>query len=402
MLFLAILGGVYFWFLGALLQLAVLFYGKDVLHLNDTRSGLLQVSLAIGIGVGSLAAGYLSGRKIEYGLIPLGALGLTVFGALLSRTGLSFGGVALNLSLLGFCGGLYIVPIQALIQQRPDPKTKGSVIATSAMFSFTGVFLASCAYYALAVWLQLTPPRIFLAGALATLAGTIYISFLLPDSLVRLVLWILTHSLYRVRVEGRENIPEKGGALFVANHLSLVDAQLVQASTDRPIRFLMFKGVYEQPLIKPFARIMRVIPISSQIRPREMIQALRAASEAIRHGEVVCIFAEGQITRIGQIWLAVLYAGYDSVIKLNPEGRVVMVIGRRPEPAEPDHLPGQLGDRHRLGHVQDQHVGRPGNGSGLDHQLRCLGNSHEITSNFRVRYSDWAAHTDLLAEQRYY
>ena len=157
------------------------------------------------------------------------------------------------------------------------------------MFSFTGVFLASCVYYLLAVLLRLSPPQIFLAGALLTLAGTAYITWLLPDSLLRLLLWMLTHSLYRIRVEGQEHIPEKGGALFVANHLSLVDALLLQASTDRPVRFLMFKGMYERSWIKPLARVMGVIPISSQVRPREMIFALRTASEAIKRGEVVCI-----------------------------------------------------------------------------------------------------------------
>jgi acyl-[acyl-carrier-protein]-phospholipid O-acyltransferase/long-chain-fatty-acid--[acyl-carrier-protein] ligase len=300
-LFLAVLGCNYFWFLGALLQLAILFFGKDVLRLDDKHSGYLQASLAIGIGAGSLLAGYLSGRKIEYGLIPLGSLGLAVFGALLGRPGIGFGTVALNLALLGLFGGFYIVPINALIQQRPDAKSKGSVIATSAMMSFVGVFLASCFYYLFSVTMKLSPPQIFLAGALMTLAGTVFIVRLLPDSLIRLLLWALTHSLYRIRVEGRAHIPERGGALFVANHLSLVDALLVQASTDRPIRFIMFKGIYERPYIKPFARIMGVIPISAQLRPREMIHALRTASDAIRNGEVVCIFAEGQITRIGQM-----------------------------------------------------------------------------------------------------
>ena len=112
---------------------------------------------------------------------------------------------------------------------------------------------------------------------------------------------MVTHSVYRIRVEGRDNIPESGGALFVSNHMSLVDALLLLASTDRHIRFLMFKDIYDQPHIKPFAKMIRAIPISSQLRPRDMIHSLREASDAIRNGEIVCIFAEGQITRIGQL-----------------------------------------------------------------------------------------------------
>ncbi len=300
-LWLAVLGSTFIWFLAALFQPTILFYGKDALHLDDTHSGYLQAALAVGIGVGSVAAGYLSGNKIEYGLVPLGALGLTAFGGLLSRPGLTFASVAVNLALLGFCGGFYAVPINALIQHRPDPANKGGVIAASAFLSWVGIMLASGIYFLLASWLKLTPPQIFLVSALMTLAGTAYILWLLPDSLLRLVLWGLTHSLYRIRILGRDNIPERGGALFVCNHLSHVDALLLLASTDRHIRFLMYKGIYELPGVKPLARILRVIPISSALRPREMIQSLREASEAIKNGQVVCIFAEGQITRIGQM-----------------------------------------------------------------------------------------------------
>jgi acyl-[acyl-carrier-protein]-phospholipid O-acyltransferase/long-chain-fatty-acid--[acyl-carrier-protein] ligase len=118
---------------------------------------------------------------------------------------------------------------------------------------------------------------------------------------LRGLLWFLTHTLYRITVFRRDQIPEHGGALLVCNHLSQVDALLLLASTPRHIRFIMYKGIYERPWIKPLARIMQVIPISSDLRPREMIQSLRDASEAIKNGEVVCIFAEGQITRIGQM-----------------------------------------------------------------------------------------------------
>src|SRR6185436_16035271 len=119
--------------------------------------------------------------------------------------------------------------------------------------------------------------------------------------LLRTLLWLLTHTLYRIKALGPLHVPEQGGALMVCNHLSQVDALLLLASTKRQIRFIMFKDIYERFWIKPLAKIMRVIPISSDQRPREMIQSLRDASEAIKHGELVCIFAEGQITRIGQM-----------------------------------------------------------------------------------------------------
>jgi acyl-[acyl-carrier-protein]-phospholipid O-acyltransferase / long-chain-fatty-acid--[acyl-carrier-protein] ligase len=120
-------------------------------------------------------------------------------------------------------------------------------------------------------------------------------------TIIRVIVWLLIHIVYRLRVLGRENFPRTGGALLVSNHMSLVDALLLMGASRRPVRFLIFKDIYDQPYIKPFAKMVRAIPISSQLRPRDMIHSLRAASEAIRNGEIVCIFAEGQITRIGQL-----------------------------------------------------------------------------------------------------
>jgi acyl-[acyl-carrier-protein]-phospholipid O-acyltransferase / long-chain-fatty-acid--[acyl-carrier-protein] ligase len=131
--------------------------------------------------------------------------------------------------------------------------------------------------------------------------------------LLRTLLWALTHTFYRVRVSGVEEVPEKGGGLLVCNHLSLVDALLLAAATRRNIRFIMFKGIYDQPWIRPIAQLMQAIPISSELRPREMLQSLRSASEAIRAGELVCIFAEGQITRIGQ--LLPFRRGFERIMK---------------------------------------------------------------------------------------
>jgi acyl-[acyl-carrier-protein]-phospholipid O-acyltransferase / long-chain-fatty-acid--[acyl-carrier-protein] ligase len=300
-LWLAVIGNTYFNFLGALLLLNLFFYGADVLHVDETHIGFLNVALALGIGLGSVAAGYLSGGKIEYGLVPLGAVGLSIFSALLALPGLSVAKALALLALLGFTGGFFIVPIAALLQHKPSRETKGEVQATANLLSFVGVFLASGAHWLLAQRLEFSPRAIFLTGGVMTFVGAIYVLWLLPDALLRFALWFLTRTIYRIRVVGRENVPAKGGALFVSNHLSLADAMLLLASTDRTVRFMMYKAHYELPWIRPFARMLGVIPISSEQRPREMLKSLQMASDAIKNGDVVCIFAEGQITRIGQM-----------------------------------------------------------------------------------------------------
>jgi acyl-[acyl-carrier-protein]-phospholipid O-acyltransferase / long-chain-fatty-acid--[acyl-carrier-protein] ligase len=326
----AVIGNTYLFFLAALLQFTIVIFGHDVLRIDDTHISYLQAAVGIGIGVGSVAAGYLSGGKIEYGLIPLGATGMTVFGALLyfRRPAEILSGWLVSvaasthyailhscalfiasavhlrlpdLGLLGFFGGLFAVPLGALIQHRPAPERKGGVIAAANLLSFVGIFVAAAAYYLFSVIFRQSPAGIFLDGAILTLLTTCYSVYLLPDSMVRLILWTATHTLYRLRVEGRENIPQTGGALLVANHMSFVDALFLIASIDRPIRFLIFKDIYELPFIKPGAKIIHAIPISSQQRPRELLQSLREATNAIKSGELVCIFAEGQITRIGQL-----------------------------------------------------------------------------------------------------
>ncbi|HXE43136.1 MAG TPA: MFS transporter, partial [Candidatus Baltobacteraceae bacterium] len=300
-LFLGVIGNSFLWFLGALLQPTILFYGKDILQLDDTHIGWLQAALATGIGIGSLAAGFLSGGKIEYGLVPLGMAGLTFFAALVSQLKLSFIGVAINLAALGFFGGFYSVPLNAIIQHRPDAKNKGGVIAASTLLTWIGIFIASGIYYLLAAKCHLTSPQMFLAGAILSLGGTIYCLRLVPDSLVRFLLWLATKSIYRIRVEGRDNIPERGGALFVCNHVTYVDAPLLMASTDRKIRFLMHRDYYNRRWVKPFTKMLGLIPIASDQGPREIIESLHVAGEAVRNGDVVCIFAEGHLTLTGEL-----------------------------------------------------------------------------------------------------
>jgi acyl-[acyl-carrier-protein]-phospholipid O-acyltransferase/long-chain-fatty-acid--[acyl-carrier-protein] ligase len=178
----AVVGNTYLWFLAALLQFVIVVYGHDVLRVDESQISYLQAAVGIGIGTGSLAAGYLSRGKIEYRLVPLGAMGMTVFGFLVSRHGLGIWPVRADLCLLGFFGGFYAVPLNALIQHRPSPEQKGGVIAAANLLSFIGVFLAAGVYFGLSTAAHLQPGRIFLAGAVMTLAATFHAFFMMPDS----------------------------------------------------------------------------------------------------------------------------------------------------------------------------------------------------------------------------
>ena len=275
-------------------------YGRNDLQLSYFNTSILFAMMAVGIGLGSFAAGYISARKIEYGLIPLGAIGVSVFSFLMGQDGLPTQQFGLFLGSLGFFGGFYIVPINALIQHRPDNTRKGSIIATQALLSWVGILLSAGVYFLLKS-IGFSTANVFTIIGFVTLFSTAYVIWLLPDSLLRLLLVLLTNTIYRIRIKGRDNIPDKGGVLFVSNHLSYIDALLLFASIDRPVRFIMARDIYNIWFIKPLAKILKVIPIPSKQRPRETVKALKEASAQIRAGEVVCIFAEGQISRTGNL-----------------------------------------------------------------------------------------------------
>jgi acyl-[acyl-carrier-protein]-phospholipid O-acyltransferase/long-chain-fatty-acid--[acyl-carrier-protein] ligase len=300
-LLLAVVGNAYFWFLGSLLFATIVVYGPEVLHVGQAKTAYLNAALAVGIGLGSMAAGWISDNKIEYGLIPLGSLGMTVTGVLLGVRVHGLMGAAVLLGMLGFWAGFFAVPVNALIQHRPKAEEKGGIIAAANLLSFAGIAFSSVVYFACTRFLRLDPRGVMLAASLITALGTVYVLWLLPEWFTRLLLFFATRTLYRVRVMGRENFPERAGALLVCNHMSFVDSALLVAATSRPIRFVMYRGIYDHWLVRPFARMVKAIPISGEQHPREMLESLKLASEALRAGEVVCIFAEGQITRTGQL-----------------------------------------------------------------------------------------------------
>lgn len=311
-LWLTVIGISYFWFLGALLQMDILLLGKEVLSLNDVEVGLLGAFIAIGIGAGSLAAGRLSGNKVELGLVPIGSIGMGIFSVCLSFV-TTFGEAAMVLSLLGFAGGMFIVPLNALIQQKSDKEEKGRILATNNFLNTMGILLASFAIWLFRDQLDIQANQILFIFGLVTLAVTVYMLRVLPDFLIRFTLWLLTHTIYKIRIIGGEHIPLRGPALLVVNHMSHVDGLLVSACIQRFIRFMIYKPIYEAKQFHWLFRIMRAIPVSPGADRKEIVEALNRAKEELKNGHLVCIFAEGAISRTGN--LLPFKRGFEWIVK---------------------------------------------------------------------------------------
>jgi len=299
-LWLTVIGISYFWFLGALVNINILFFGKELLQLDEFHIGLLGTFLAVGIGIGSLAAGKLSGDHVELGLVPLGSVAMGFCLALVAWSAPSYPFTAASLVLLGFSAGLFAVPLNALLQQRSGKEEKGQLIATNNFMNTMGIALAAAVHWFLKTPLHLSSDTIILLIGSLTLAGTMVILYLLPDYFVRFVVWLLTNTLYRIRVVGAENIPREGPALLIANHVSFVDALLVGAPLPRIVRFMLHREYYDLKSLNWFFRLLHSIPVSAHNR-RDIVESLKRARNELEDGHVVCIFAEGAISRTGRL-----------------------------------------------------------------------------------------------------
>ncbi|HET7840847.1 MAG TPA: MFS transporter, partial [Terriglobia bacterium] len=296
-----VLAIAYFWFLGVVYLQNVIGYGRDLLHLSDSGIGALTAAVSVGIALGAFLAGKLSADNVELGLVPIGSVGLGVFGIALYFTSHSFALAMAGHFLVGFFGGIFIIPLQSFLQARAGEHSKGKVIAASNVLTFTGVALGAGFYKLLSVYGHLLPNQVLLVMGLISFAATVYIMTVLPDFTIRLCLWLLAHTFYSIRVRGAENLPKRGGALLVCNHISFVDPFLIGGCTQRFIRFLMYRRFYETRGIKWLAKLMGAIPISEVDKPRDLVASLHQAQEQLKQGELVCIFAEGSISRTGNL-----------------------------------------------------------------------------------------------------
>ena len=206
----------------------------------------------------------------------------------------------MSLVLLGFSAGLFAVPLNALLQQRSGKEEKGQLIATNNFMNTIGIFLAAAIHWILKTPLHFSPDSIILLTGLVTLAGTAVILYLLPDYFVRFILWLVTHTIYRITVIGAENLPARGPALLVSNHVSFVDALMIGGATARFVRFMLHRDYYDLKSLHWFFRLMHSIPVSATNR-RDIVQSLKHARNELDKGHIVCIFAEGAISRVGHL-----------------------------------------------------------------------------------------------------
>jgi len=299
-MWLAILGDIYFWFIGAMLQVTFITYGKEALDADALHIGLLQTSVAMGIGIGSLLAGRLSGEKVELGLVPLGAAGLGVFLIVLAAAPWAYWVAALLMGLAGASAGLFVVPLEAFLQQQSGADERGRVLAARNFLTTGGILLAAATTWLLQDVAALSAATVIGVAGMFTLAATFVAMKLVPHYMIRFTLWMTTHVFYRIRIVGRENIPQKGRALLVANHVSFIDGFLVASCVQRFVRFLIYKPYFEQQPFNWVLQQMNAIPIEGKNQP-VVDRAIATARQELEDGHVVCIFAEGAITRTGEM-----------------------------------------------------------------------------------------------------
>ena len=344
--FLSMLGISWLWFFGATFLTSFSPFAKDVLGGSESVVTLLLAVFSVGIGAGSLLCERLSGHKVEIGLVPFGSIGMSVFAVdmyfathaltpgALAGVGqfLSNGAnwrVLADLFLLAMFGGFYSVPLYALIQTRCEPSHRARIIAANnilnAFFMIASSLLASTMLRH-----GFTIPQLFLVTALLNALVAIYIYTLVPEFLMRFLCWMLIHSVYRLRKEGIENIPEAGPALLTCNHVSFVDALVITAGSPRPIRFVMDHNIFKVPLMSFVFRTARAIPIApAKENPALLERAYDEVARALKEGDLVCIFPEGRITDTGDLYPF--------------RGGVARIIGRTPVPVVPMALSGMWG-----------------------------------------------------------
>ncbi|MFB4392954.1 MULTISPECIES: MFS transporter [unclassified Pseudomonas] len=331
----SIVGNSWFWFVGAIYLTQIPAYSKDWLHGDETVVTLVLTLFSVGIAVGSLLCERLSGRKVEIGLVPFGSFGLTLFGLLwwwhsgdvpagaaphdwLALLGMGQAWwILLSIVGLGVFGGFYIVPLYALIQARTAEHERARVIAANNILNALFMVVSAIITIVLLSLAELSIPQLFLVVSLLNIAVNAYIFRIVPEFTMRFMIWLLSHSMYRVEHRELQRIPDEGAALLVCNHVSFVDALLIAGAIRRPIRFVMYYKIYNLPLLNFVFRTAGAVPIAGRSEDEATYErAFARIAQYLADGEVVCIFPEGKLTADGEI--DVFKSGVSRILQETP------------------------------------------------------------------------------------
>jgi 1-acyl-sn-glycerol-3-phosphate acyltransferase len=321
--FKSIIGISWYWFVGALILAQIPNYTIHTLKADESVVTLLLAVVSISIGLGSIACAKLSRGEIEIGMVPLGALGISIpmidfyfinhaveVGAnasllnikeFLSPSAISNHRVVLDLFLFGFFGSFFIVPLYAFIQHRGKREYRSRIIAANNVMN--AVFMVGSALLAmLLLGLGFTISEMFLFVGVMNFFVAIYIFSLIPEFMLRFCMWILASTIYKIKYKGRKNIPSDGAGLIIANHVSFVDWFILTATARRPIVFIMDHNIFKLPVVGFLFKLAKAIPIAPASEdPDAKKKAFIKVGECLEEGSLVCIFPEGKLTGDGKM-----------------------------------------------------------------------------------------------------
>lgn len=308
----ASLGVMFFWSLASLVQMSVVAL-TDELGVPKSASGELLAIVVLGVGSGSILAAWMSRNRIELGIVPLAATGIVIFSVAIflltlgmspdrpRSTGALWRWLELLLFLQGTCAGAFNVPLDSYLQDRSPPEKRGEILSASNFLTFSGILCCAGLYYLLKDVLQLSARQIFLLTGVVSLPVAGYVWWFLPKQWVRVLFGVVLRTVYRVRVHGLENLPRTGGVVLAPNHVTWVDGFILSYFIPRDIRFVAFAGNIERGFGKWISELFGTIPINNTDGPKALVKSLQFAKAALRDGDCVCIFAEGTLTRTGQV-----------------------------------------------------------------------------------------------------
>lgn len=341
---LSVLGISWFWFLGAMVLAQLPELAKNSLALNESGLTWLLALFSLGVGAGSMLSERWSGKKVEIGLVPLGSIGLTVFliaafvqlpletpNLVTDNTLVHFQDnpaavrFGVYLALVGIFGGLYIVPLYALIQSRSNPAHVASVVSANNIMN--AAFMVGAAAIGLVFGLLgIGSPWLVLCAGIANMLVAVYIYGLLPEFLWRFIVWLMVHTVYRFKVKGSENIPEHGPCVVVCNHVGYSDAVVLAAAVRRPLRFIMYYKIFEHPALGWFFKTAKAIPIAGRSEDEAVFNAaFERVAKALDEGEIVCVFPEGKLSADGEV--DVFRPGLLRILERNNVPVIPMALG---------------------------------------------------------------------------